>query len=206
MRGSADNLLRVFTQARPWELIDGQQYYDRQRMKLERRADGAALPLTAVVAAFCALSPNNSEKSTYRALDTCLGIVDGRFPEHTKVISYTPNRTKALALLRGAPIKDTLRGRKVTAFYHNTLDSRDNRWVTVDGHMLGAWCAQRLVLRREALVKASEYPIISDHFRSAAECYKLPAPQFQATLWLVWKRINRILWNGQMCFSWEEEL
>jgi hypothetical protein len=42
-----------------------------------------------------------------------------------------------MAILKGAPIDETLRGRKVYAFYRNTMNPEDGEWVTVDGHMLG---------------------------------------------------------------------
>ncbi len=180
-------------------------YYGKQREHLQRRADAARIDVAPVIAAFCALSPNNAESTNYRALDTCLEIVAGRLPEDAKVIAYPPNKVKALAMLRGAPIDDVLRGRKVYSFYRNTLDPSDNSYVTVDGHMLGAWAGKRFILRREAEIKASEYAIICDHFRSAAECFKLPAPMFQAILWLTWKRKQNILWTPpQLTFQWAQ--
>jgi hypothetical protein len=138
------------------------------------------------------------------ALDKCIEIVCGRLSENTKVVAYTANREKALKILRGD--LSQLRGRKVESFYHNTLDSTNERFITVDGHMLGAWCNMRLKLKREAQVRGNaEYEQIAQDFRRAAKCTQLPAPQFQAVLWLTWKRVNRILYSPQMSFEWEGE-
>ena len=202
MRGSQENLIALYSKTEQWEREAGRVYYDKQRARLASRADAAGLPLAQVIAAFCALSPNASELSNYIALDACISIVAGKLPEDAKVMAYPMNRAKALAILRGANIEEMLKGRKVYSFYRNTLDPNDSSYVTVDGHMLGAWCNQRFTLRRNAEIRASEYSVIVEHFRSAAECCCLPAPKFQATLWLAWKRVNRILWSPQLSFEW----
>jgi hypothetical protein len=206
MRGNSNNLMKVYAQSLDYERADGAVYYDRQRERLQRRSDAAGLPLATVVAAFAALSPNNAESTNYRALDTCLGILSGSLPKDSPVIAYPPNRIKAMAILKGAPIDETLRGRKVYAFYRNTMNPEDGEWVTVDGHMLGAWTGVRLILRREAEIKSSEYPHIAEDFRSAASCHNLSAPRFQATVWLAWKRIHRILWTPPQLSFWSPEL
>lgn len=206
MRGSTDNLIQVYRQARNWELQEGAEYYHRQRARLARRAVDAGLSLQPIAAAFAALSPNNTEKTTYIGLDTCLDIVAGRLPEDSKVTAYGRNRTKAMAILRGASIEDTLSGLKVNAFYQNTINPLNDNFITIDGHMLGAWVGKRLVLKRGAQIKnAAEYHLISSDFRSAAQQCNLPAITFQATLWLTWKRLNKVNWSEQTCFSWVGE-
>jgi hypothetical protein len=203
MRGNPDNLQILYERSLEYERTDGSLYYDNQRNRLRARAEGSGLTLGPVIAAFAALSPNNAEATNYRALDTCLDIISGVLPEAAPVIAYPLNKVKALAILRGASIEDTLKGRKVYAFYRNTLDPEDEEFITIDGHMLGAWTGRRFTLRRDAEIKSSEYPVISNHFRSAASCYQLSAPKFQATLWLAWKRIHRILWTPpQLSFGW----
>lgn len=200
--GSESNLRKLWAMSTDGERYDGATYYDNQRSRLLERAHHYRLPETAVIAAFAALSPNNSEKITYLALDICLGIHNGQYDPHYKVPAYGPNRIKALALLRGGPVLQILKGQKVTSFYFNTLDPNGNH-VTVDGHMLGAWMGRRVLLKRFSEIRKAEYSIISDHFRSAANWASLSVPKFQATLWLTWKRVNRILHSPQYQFEWE---
>lgn len=205
MRGNPDNLIQLYNLTRGWERAEGALYYGKQKHRLQQRADVSSLPLESVVAAFCALSPNNAEATNYRALDTCIGITTGKLSPDSRVIAYTPNKVKALTILRGAPVLDVLHGRKVTAFYHNTMNPDDSSHITVDGHMLGAWCGKRFALRREACIRGDkEYDQISKDFKEGAECFRVAAPKFQATLWLAWKRIHRILYSPQLKLGLEE--
>jgi hypothetical protein len=91
-----ENLITLYNQATEWEKQRGYRYYDWQRTNLELRAKKFMFPLETVVGAFCALSPNNSEKITYRDLDLCIRISLGNKPEE-KVASFTPNKEKAFA-------------------------------------------------------------------------------------------------------------
>lgn len=203
-RGSQGNLIQLWHQTKDWERKDGFLYYDRQRERLTLLAKEYKRQTAAVIAAFCALSPNNAESTNYTALRTCLDILAGRLPGTARVIAYTANKTKALAILRGAKIEEVLRGRKVYSFFRNTIDPDDGRFITVDGHMLGAWCNRRFILRREAEISKGEYYLICEHFREAAQCLHIPAPRLQSTLWMAWKRINKILYNPQMSLQLEE--
>lgn len=205
-RGNRENLEKVFNLSQPWEQEQGSQYYQRQRQRLAVCADAAALPVGAVIAAFAALSPNNAEKTNYMALETCIKIVSGELPETAKVISYGTNKDKALRMLRGADIDATLRGQKVYSFYRNTLDPNDDEFITVDGHMLGAWMGKRVLLRRFGEIGKGEYRIICEHFREAARNQGVLTTTFQATCWLTWKRVNRILYAAypQLTFEWPE--
>lgn len=200
------NLLSVYERAQPWEREDGRVYYDRQRGRLEVRALVHSLTLSQVVAAFCALSPNNSEKITYRSLDTCLEIVrDPAAGDHKRSVpAYGTNKEKALALLRGRAVESILSGPKVVAFYYNTMNPDDSGHVTVDGHMLGAWTGTRIRLKGpQAKFSLKEYHVIADGVRVAAARVDLAAPRFQSILWLTWKRLHGILWTPQMRFRWE---
>jgi len=71
--------------------------------------------------------------------------------------------------------------------------------------MLNAWIGRRAPLRRESQIKGTrEYREIEADFKVGAEFLKIPATYFQATLWLVWKRINRIVYSAQLSFVFEE--
>lgn len=80
-RGSQDNLIQLWHQTKDWERKEGFLYYDRQRERLTLLAKEYKIQTAAVIAAFCALSPNNAESTNYTALRTCLDILAGRIPE-----------------------------------------------------------------------------------------------------------------------------
>ena len=202
--GGPHNLYALFERARPYEIEDGYNYYDKQRERLCDYALQAGIDYKRVIAAFAALSPNASESSNYWALFSCIGITLGRLPLDAPVMAYPENRRKALAILSGAPIDRTLKGQKVTSFYKNTL-APDGDIITVDGHMLGAWAARRFMLRREAEIKPDLYRQIADDFREVAKCKQLSPPRFQAILWLTWKREQNILSSPQLPLEWGED-
>lgn len=200
-RGRVSNIWKVYLEATPWERQDGHAYYDEQRWRMQSRTR-PGITLEMVTAAFCALSPNSSESGNYHALDTCIDIATGGLPPDSKVRAYGTNTAKALRILRGEYILDVLSGLKVTSFYYNTIDPDDSRHVTIDGHMLSVWVGQRLVLKREAEIRSQEYPAICNDYRQAAKDADTSAPRFQATVWLTWKRLNRILYNPQLKFDY----
>lgn len=201
-RGSPANILHVWGQVEDWEKDEGQLYYPRQRDRLHSHAVKYGKGLSQVIAAFAVLSPNNDERSNYIALNTCLQIDAGIVGSAVKVRAYGRNTTKALAILKGEPIDQHLKGLKVRAFWANTLNPATSEEVTIDGHMLGVWVGQRLRLKREAEVPKWEYPLITADFKQAASRAGWPVVPFQASIWLAWKRINRIVWSPQMKFDW----
>lgn len=200
-RRNLDNLLRLYDRADAEDRAEGRIYYPRQLERLERRAGPANLPLTAVAGAFAALSPNNAEKTNYIALDIAIRVVSGELPESAGIPAYPINRTKALRILRGEEPGIVLKGNKVRSFYYNTIDPNTSE-VTIDGHMFNAWRDRVTVLHsRELNFGDGQYARIASDFRAAAFWVGLRAPEFQATLWLTWKRVNRILWNPQQSFE-----
>ncbi len=192
---SADNFLRVWEQALSWEKEEGAAYYDnqRERIALHAREVISALPLERCVGAFAVLSPNNDEASNYKALRRCCLITVGALPQNAKVNAYGRDRNKALGILAGEPLDQHLRGRKVSAFYHNTLHPDDSTVVTIDGHMFGAWKGKRYPLKKVPNIWQALYQEISSDMQEAAARCSLSAPRFQAVIWLAWKRLNRIL-------------
>ena len=204
------NIWRVWEASRDWERRDGFSYYDRQRNKLAVYADKYGVQLARVVGAFAALSPNNSETSTYIALSTCLRIASGELPATASVRAYGKSKDKALAILTEGKL-DVLTGMKTRSFYLNTLFPDDSSAVTVDGHMVGVWLGHPVLMKsREASLNSKQYTAIAADIRSVAEWTKLPAPRVQATLWLTWKRLNGILvrqagTEQQTAFDWGAE-
>lgn len=198
---TTQNLLRVYFEATTWERSRGMIYYDHQREKILQWTEELQLPVENKVGAFCVLTPNNSERTTYRDLYVCVDIVLGRRPENTGVGSWPVNKTKALRLLRGEDPASVIGGRKVTAFYYNTLNPEDSSHVTIDGHLYGCWKGTRVLMRNVPYLGKGVYEEISNDLRSAAAKVGIPAPKFQSTLWITWKRIHQVLHKPQLDFG-----
>jgi hypothetical protein len=209
-RGHVRNLLSLYHYSTDWEKQEGTYYYNKQYgniLKTMLHHPDLELPIVhKAVAAFCVLSPNQTEKTNYQALDRCLKIVTGQLPEDASVSAYGKNRAKALAILRGGSIDELVTGLEDRAFYHNTINPDDSTHVTIDGHMLSAWCGRRILLKtREANISAVEYKAVADDMRIAANFLGYSAPRLQAILWLAWKRVNRIVYSAQTSFDYSTE-
>lgn len=200
--GSA-RLLSLWDRATAFERQEGSIYYPRQRERILKLANdlGAESELYKPwVAAFAALSPNNSEKTTYIALALCIRIHLGELPLAHPVPSYPRNKAKALRVLKGEDPLSVLKGRKVLSFYDNTFDPYYSERVTLDGHMKNAWAGTLRVMKK-AVISQSQYNEISYDMRRVAFLVGVPCSGFQATLWIAHKRVNNILWNAQTAFE-----
>lgn len=196
-----DNIRRVIEGATEWELQWGHSYYDRQRGRLFAIARQSGLIPSHVVGAFAALSPNNSEKNTYIALDAAIRTLkSGRLAP--RFCGFPANREKALLILGGSRPEDVLSGPKITAFYHNTMDPDDETYITIDGHMLNMCRAEVKPLTKTRKFSSALYATAADAIRGVAAEYEMKGPRFQAILWITWKRMHRILWSPQLTFDW----
>lgn len=152
-------------------------------------------------AVYAALSPNNSEENNMRdmarAISTFQGspaTLEARWKQLT-VLTYGANKAKALRILHGEDPDLVLKGDKTNSFFHN-LFNYDDPYVTVDGHMVNAWNNVRVPLDL-AGINTAQYRMIAGGVAEAAKPTDLSPSQLQSTLWLTWRRINRILFNGR---------
>lgn len=210
--GNQSNLLSVLIHSTTAELDAGHRYYQAQLNNIREVGINACrdsvLPKPRqLAAAFAALSPNNSEWMTYRALDICLRITCGKLLATAKVPAYSRNKEKALRLLRPhsitasrtSTIYSVLSGQKVRSFWHNTVDPEDTNFVTIDGHAYNAWAVG--ANRRAHLVTAipgmksiphlspGKYQQISDAYREVGTKLGIRPNQVQSTVWLTWRRL-----------------
>jgi hypothetical protein len=198
------NIFDVYMESTDWERDRGLMYYDWQKDKILKWTRDIRLPIENKIAAFCVLSPNNSEKTTYKDLSRCVKIVRGILPPNTKLAAYPANREKALRVLRGENPLHVVGGKKVTAFYFNTLDPNDESHITVDGHLFGIWKGTYHRMRDVPYLTPTLYNRISDDLREVARIIGIPAPRLQSIVWITWKRKHRVLANQQfqLEFNW----
>jgi hypothetical protein len=97
------------------------------------------------------------------------------------------NREKLIRISQGAIIQDNLRGQKVTAFWQNIVNPQDGNYITVDGHMMNAWCGSWRRLSKVRNLTSSVYQKISEDTRIVAGAHGVFAPQAQAVIWIVWR-------------------
>lgn len=201
--------LDLYTLSPNWERDSAYSYYDRQQARMMSRAESNFLTVGSVAGAFCALSPNNSEKITYLALDRCINThiqfrwsTIGELVRNCKVPAYPAAKRKAFLILNGGDPDILLAGVKTNSFWHNTIDPDDSRWVTIDGHMHNVWRGKVERMTRSGM-SMGRYVEVANDLRTAAAICKWPAPRFQSLLWCSWKRTNGILYSPQMEFEFD---
>jgi hypothetical protein len=200
-----NNILKVYEQAKDWEIDLGLVSYLQYHDKIFLRAVANGVEPHLAFGAFAALSPNNTEFNNFMDLMSCINYWTAS-EQYTKdqihlpaVTTYPHNRQKALLILGGKEPLEVLRGLKVTNFYRNILNPCDGRYVTIDGHMLSVWGGRRILLKsRGATISKDTYEVIANDYITVARHLNILPNQLQATCWHVWKRIHRIVWNAQM--------
>ena len=88
-------------------------------------------------------------------------------------------------------------GPKTTAFYHNILDPTDSAYITIDGHMYSIWAGKRMTMKSVAWAHFNYKQVELDFKRCAFRIGILPC-QLQSVLWFAWKRIHRVVFDGQL--------
>lgn len=198
-QGSIDNLRKMFALADIDDVGEGLLAYQRYNEMMRKMADRYQQPLDRVIAAFVSLSPNNDYMGNLRSTISVLeGLRCGHEQKTVTVSTYNHCRDRAWAYLTGTAdfIKDT-RGPKIINFYHNLLDPYDPKWVTIDGHMVGAWLDMPITMKEAAYVRFSYEEIKQAAIDLAAGLCMLPN-QFQATVWFTRKRVLRAKYSPQL--------
>lgn len=193
------NLEKMFQQADRYDLAEGLLAYQRYNQLMRGLADKYRFPLNRVVAAFCALSPNNDYFGNLRSAVSVMDGINRDLPlAKINVSTYKHCRDRAHSYLTGsAEFVSPERGLKTLNFYHNILVPSSNRWVTVDGHIKATWLNQNLTMK-EAIVKSrKEYNEIADAIKKLAFNNFMLPNQYQAVVWFVRKRILKVKYNPQ---------
>ena len=185
------NLMCAYARAMQWDREHGLTWY--------QTAHNIALGLTVryqitieqACGVIAALSPGLQwELNVSQATDLIDSWHSGARGAHLpRVGTYgRKNVRKCTDILSGKDPSAVLGGFKVHNFYANILDPKDVNAVTIDRH--AKCCAYGKVSTENSLVRNSEYEYIAEHFRACAHKLGLTPNQFQATVWVVWRRLQ----------------
>ena len=195
--------MHVYEQAVEPERYDAIMSYFRYHALLRTIAERHSAPIEVAVAIFSILSPNNNYLQNIRDTETLLvNEKRGSSISDFKVFTYNQNKNKAWAVAqRSLRPDDAFISLKTWNFYNNVLHPDSPDFVTVDGHMFWAWRgvpgsvkAWRKPQRRKKVAKFSvstdTYIEIAEDIAGLARAVGLLPCQFQAILWITWKRIH----------------
>jgi len=183
---SADNLIAIAKQATLAEIEAGQQWYPRARAWIAKIADRNHMTVGQVASIVAALSPNVSWEHN---MHTAEELIEGRLDVYQ---GYRTNLDKAKRLLHSGGGPDKLgelfpRGFKVCPFALNLSGCDDI--VTVDTHAIQA--AHNDPLTTVMYIRSRiDYTQYAQVYREAAVRTGYKPAEFQAIVWLVWKRLH----------------
>ena len=194
--GCLENLLAVLSRV---DIIDrqaGMTAAEKYRETMQKLADHYEFTLQQTTAAFVALSPNNDYSKNLRSLVTLMmGMRGSRDVNDLTVSTYNACKVRAWEFLKGADFLQVTKGKKTRAFYLNILG--DPEPVCVDGHMVSAWHGNPQTMVTVAR-RGFKYDAVAKDIREAARIHKVLPCQAQGMLWFTWKRINNIVYNGNL--------
>lgn len=195
------HLEKLFAAADKFDVSDGMKAYLRYHDLMAQIAAyyDQQHNLDGVVAAFCALSPNNDYKGNLRSLVTMLYAMKAwGDPEMATVSTYKACRTRAAMYLRGVKFMSHAKGLKTRAFYQNISDPTMMEPVTVDGHMVLAYFGKTGTMKdAQKLLSVSVYREIAEAVRNMARDRGIIPHQMQAILWMARKRIQQVVYDPQ---------
>ena len=193
------NVLNLYNKARTYEREIGVSYWKELRRRLAFQFGEENVEKMA--GAFCALSPNNSEDSNWRDLESMWQAWrQGKVLKDVSVHTYGANKSKAKQILTGQHPLTVLNGRKTRSMYHNIVEPQDRTYVTVDGHMVSVWQGKRLTMD-QAVLTDKEYTVIEAGIKIIALRAGLIPCQLQAILWLAHRRIHRVFYKPQLALE-----
>lgn len=170
-RHMRDRLLAIHENAAPAVIDAGRLWYPSAENVIADLSREFQLGRPRVAAIVAVLSPRQRWRKNIEGARHVLGGEAWRAP------GFDTNRTKALALLAGAPLANIIGGDKVTSFWANLIGSRTA--VTVD-----VW-AQRAALGyyHQWQPKDAAYCRLVRAYRVAAEMVGETPREFQAIVW-----------------------
>jgi len=202
-RAYVDNLLAVYALATDADIKAGKVWYSAARGYALRLARKHGVSLQVAAGVISALSPGTEWSRNKRNADEFIGhwrLFREAVLSRLDLTTYGRRPlTKAYAILTGSDIERTLNGDKTVAFYRSIVDPTQTSTVVIDGHAKSAALGVRVgnhdghtdagnVGTSGVKVNQFEYPHLERSFLNAAREVGLLPSQFQAIVWLVWKR------------------
>jgi hypothetical protein len=187
------NLLAVFEEATPQEVIAGMAWYDEAHKLARDVAERYGVSLDVTAGVLAALSPRcRWERNAVDARNVVEAYVRGSDPMAVSCGTFTRNKERAIEILVAGTRHGILSGEKVNAFADN-IEDPDGDAVTVDSHAYNAWVGERVVTNDSGTkVTPRRFRECAADYRKVAKLYHIKPHQAQAIIWLTWKRLYNL--------------
>jgi len=196
-----DNLIKIFNQANSYEVEKGLTWYSDVNQTLIELAKKYGVKPEIAHAVCSALSPrciwNQNLIDTEKVLrwykdkkSLKQGIVNKTLPS---VTTYKRNLKKAIDILKTGNV-EVFKTCKTFNFFKNISEPFNNDYVTVDGHAINAYYNKLGIVENKHFTP-KYYNEIATKYKKGAKKFNILACQFQAIIWLTFKRIHNIKVN-----------
>ena len=186
------NIIGVMHLATPVDQMTGITWYADAQAMCKVIADEVGIDWHVAAGVVAALSPNNRWERNCTDAETVARLYKAGGADHAKlakVCTYKANLAKAIAILGGADIEETLHGPKTIEFYRCITGQDD---VCIDGHAYCVWFGQRLTMHKVPTIGKKLRAQIKADYKAAAEALGLKPYEVQAITWCAWRRIHNV--------------
>jgi hypothetical protein len=181
---STNTLLNLYAEATPAEITQGHSWYHEAFTFAVDVAIKYHLPRDVVAQVIAVLSPACPwERNKLDASALCEAFHNGQSLEDIRICTYGNNKQKAIRILQGL---ETLQPKAIKTynFYQNIMGNLGV--ITVDRHAVKAYKGKTKAGTER--VPKDLYNRASRAYTRAAEIVHIEPAQFQAVIWLVYKR------------------
>jgi len=181
-KGSAQNLIDVYSLATPKYLEDGIGWYEKANQWCNEVSRHFKLPLATIIDVTAALSVNNEWGRNQRDVFTVINswMMGKTNSQDIPATTYKFHVDRAIGILEGT---DSLKGPKVEAFAYNiAYPNHNDDVVTVDLWAFRAWIWNSV--HPKITIGEGLSNFVADHYRFAAGLVGLTPRDFQAVVWL----------------------
>jgi hypothetical protein len=172
---------------------DGMRWYGDARAWCLQQCEKYKVQPHVVMEVVAALSPNN--KWSRNLVDATIifdAVRSGKTPSDVKVCTFTRNKEKAFRIAQGNErIVWSKNTQKTFSFTDNIADENSER-VTVDGHAKNVADNALRPLSDPGTAVGAHYATYEQAYQIAAKCFGLKGYEFQAIVWVAWKRVHNI--------------
>lgn len=192
---SVQRLQGLYRTATDEEKATGLLWYSLANEEVVARANKYDLSPRVIAGIMSALSPNIHWEQSLVDTDHLLSLAElagtgSDLELYANVTTYPSNLKRAISILQGVDPQQALSGPrafKIPVFFRNLLG--DWSEPCIDSHAINAWHGRRVVGSKLRL----SHPVTTfrkvraDYIRAALN-RKLTPAEFQATIWVTWKR------------------
>ncbi len=159
-------------------LHNGKEWYTNAHSEVESMSFRYGLTVQSIAGIVAVLSPGVRWRQNLRDAEHVI-----QYQEQATVSTYPQNKIKALKILSGYDPFAVIGGPKVTAFFINILDPKDENYVTIDRWILRALGIIGVREQKRVFDSEKQYNFIADVIRRKAKDNDMLPSQLQAVIW-----------------------